>query len=243
MSKIYIIGTGPGNRQHMTEKALTAIEKSEVIIGYETYLNLIAELITNKTVFSSKMRKEKERCQQAIDLALKGKAVSLISGGDPGIYGMAGILLELIKKEQYTIDVEIIPGISAVNAAAAVLGAPLMHDFVCISLSDLLTDWQLIKKRIHCAAQGDFVIALYNPCSRKRINQIKEAQQILLKYKDKSTPVGVVKNGMRDQEESFLTSLDMFLDYPIDMSTLIIIGNSHTYIADNKMITPRGYSI
>ncbi|KGG79928.1 cobalt-precorrin-3B C(17)-methyltransferase [Caloranaerobacter azorensis H53214] len=241
--KIYVVGIGPGNMEHMSLMALKAIEKSQVVIGYKTYINLIKDLLKDKEVIDSSMKKEIERCNLTIDEAERGKIVSIVSSGDPGIYGMAGIILELINKRKSEIDVEIVPGISAANAAAASLGSPLMHDFAVISLSNLLTDWGIIKKRIECAAAGDFIISLYNPKSKRRVNQIAESRDIILKYRKPSTPVGIVKNAKRTGEKVIITDLENMLNYEIDMFTIVIVGNSNTYIENGKMITPRGYNI
>ncbi|WP_427338817.1 precorrin-3B C(17)-methyltransferase [Caloranaerobacter sp. DY30410] len=241
--KIYVVGIGPGNMEHMSLMALKAIEKSQIVIGYKTYINLIKDLLKGKEVIDSSMKKEIERCNLTIDEAEKGRIVSIVSSGDPGIYGMAGIILELINKRKSEIDVEIVPGISAANAAAASLGSPLMHDFAVISLSNLLTDWEIIKKRIECAAAGDFIISLYNPKSKRRVNQIVESRDIILKYRKPSTPVGIVKNAKRTGEKVIITDLENMLNYEIDMFTIVIVGNSNTYIENGKMITPRGYNI
>lgn len=243
MSKVYVIGIGPGEEAYMTQAAKDGIEASDTIIGYKTYINLIEPLIKDKEVIDSGMKKEIERCNLAIDLAEEGKVVSLVSSGDPGIYGMAGALLEVKGQRNSQVQVEVIPGITAVSAAAASLGAPLMHDFAIISLSDLLTDWEVIKKRIHMAGDGDFVIGLYNPKSKGRVTQIEEAREILLKYRKKETPVGIVKNAKREGEEVVITTLDKMLEHNIDMLTVVIIGNSNTYIENGKMITPRGYKL
>ncbi|QIB26435.1 precorrin-3B C(17)-methyltransferase [Caloranaerobacter azorensis] len=241
--KIYVVGIGPGNMEYMSLMALKAIEKSQVVIGYKTYINLIKDLLKDKEVIDSSMKKEIERCNLTIDEAEKGRIVSIVSSGDPGIYGMAGIILELINKRESEIDVEIVPGISAANAAAASLGSPLMHDFAVISLSNLLTDWEIIKKRIECAAAGDFIISLYNPKSKRRVNQIAESRDIILKYRKPFTPVGIVKNAKRTGEKVIITDLENMLNYEIDMFTIVIVGNSNTYIENGKMITPRGYNI
>jgi precorrin-3B C17-methyltransferase len=189
------------------------------------------------------MRKEVDRCRFALEKALEGKTVSLVSSGDAGVYGMAGIMLEVVKESQQPIEVEIIPGISAVNATASVLGAPIMHDFAVISLSDLLTPWELIEKRLKHASQGDFIIALYNPKSHGRTEQIKKARDIMLQYKSPATPVGIVKNARRNGQQVQVTNLQEMLNYEIDMLSLVIIGNSATYIDNGKMITPRGYQL
>ncbi|TCO79491.1 precorrin-3B C(17)-methyltransferase [Marinisporobacter balticus] len=241
--KIHVIGLGPGDRQHMSERARTAILDSEVVIGYKTYIALVEDLLEGKEVIDSGMRKEVERCNLTVDKALDGKRVCIISSGDAGVYGMAGIMLEVKNERNADVEIEIIPGITAANAAAASLGAPMMHDFAVISLSDLLTDWELIKKRIECAAMGDFIISLYNPKSMGRVHQIEEARDILLKYKKPSTPVGIVKNAKRKGEEVVITDLAHMLNYPIDMLTVVMIGNGKTYVKNGKMITPRGYQL
>ena len=236
--KIYVVGIGPGKKPDMTYRAYKAMENSDVIIGYKTYINLIKEYFENKELINSPMKKEVDRCQDALNIAMEGKTVSLISSGDAGVYGMAGIMLEIVDD---SIEVEIISGVTATNAAGSIVGAPIMHDYVTISLSDLLTDWELIKKRLDLAAQGDFVVSLYNPKSRGRTTQIEEARDIMLKHKSKSTVVAIAKNIGRDDEEYVLTTLEQMLNYDIDMSTIVIIGNSNTFIKNGKMITPRGY--
>ena len=186
------------------------------------------------------MMKEVDRCIEVLKLAKDGKNVALISSGDAGVYGMAGIMYEVIN-ENDNIEVEIIAGVTATNAAAAIVGAPIMHDYVTISLSNLLTDWKLIKKRLELAAQGDFIVSLYNPKSKGRTTQIAEAQQIMLKYKSKNTPVAIVRNAGRENEEYEITTLENMLNFEINMLTIVLIGNSNTYIKKGKMITPRGY--
>ncbi|SCL88591.1 precorrin-3B C(17)-methyltransferase [Sporanaerobacter sp. PP17-6a] len=241
--KIFVVGIGPGNIEHMTFEARNAIEKSDVIVGYKTYVDLIEDIIRDKEVASTGMKKEKERCEEALKYAEEGNTVSLISSGDAGVYGMAGIILEIVFKSKSSVEVEVVPGITAANAAAASLGAPIMHDYVTISLSDLLTDWSLIEKRLHCAGEGDFVVCLYNPKSKGRQKEIEKAREILLKYKKNDTLVGIVRNAKRKGESCVITTLEDMLKYDIDMFTTIIVGNSHTYMAKGKMITPRGYAI
>lgn len=240
--KIYVIGMGPGNLDHMSPVALEAIENSDRIIGYKTYIELVQSLIKDKKVEDSGMKREVERCENVIKYALEGENVALISSGDAGVYGMAGILLELVEKSKENIDVEIVPGITAANAAAACLGAPLMHDYVTISMSDLLTEWTLIEKRLHASGQGDFVVCIYNPKSKGRPNNINIAREILMQYKDGKTPVGIVRNAKRKGEEVVITDLENMLDHEINMFTMVIVGNSNTYASGGKMITPRGYN-
>jgi precorrin-3B C17-methyltransferase len=243
MSKIYVTGIGPGLYEHMTEAAKASLEAADIIIGYKTYIDIIKDLIPNKEVLSSGMRREIDRCEKALELAKEGKTICLVSSGDSGVYGMAGIMLEVVEAQKSEIEVVIVPGISAANAAASTLGAPLMHDYVVISLSDLLTDWAVIEKRLHCAGQGDFIVTLYNPKSKGRPLNIEAAQKILLEYKAPETPVGIVRNAKRKEEFYVITRLDEMNQAEIDMFSMVIIGNSKTYITkDNlKMITPRGY--
>ncbi len=241
--KIYVIGLGPGRQEYMTFLAKEAIKESDVVVGYKTYIDLVSDLLEGKEVVCSGMRKEIDRCKKSLSYAEEGKVVSLVSSGDAGIYGMAGIMLQVVKEANSDVEVEVVPGVTAANAAAASLGAPLMHDFTIISLSDLLTDWDLIKKRIHCAGQGDFVTCLYNPRSKGRRKQIEITREILLEYKNENTPVGIVKNAKREGERVVITNLKNMLDHEIDMLTVVIIGNSNTYVDGNKVITPRGYRL
>lgn len=240
-----MVGIGPGHVNDMSPRARMAIENADLIVGYDTYLDLIKDLIADKTVLGTGMMQEIERCQAAVDQAATGIKVAVISSGDPGVYGMAGLVLELAMKCAADIrpEVEIIPGISAVGAAAAILGAPLMHDFAVISLSDLLTPWKVIKKRVEMAAAGDFVIALYNPKSIKRVSQIEEVREIILKQRAGNTPVGIVHHATREKENCTISDLENFTKEYIDMFSLVIIGNSQTYVENGRMITPRGYRL
>lgn len=242
MGKIYVVGMGPGGPEDMTPRARKAIEDADMVIGYSTYLDLIKDYFPGKQLVRSGMTREVERCKLVLEKALEGNNVALVSSGDSGIYGMAGIMLEIVNKSESTVEVEVIPGITAATAAAAVLGAPLMHDFAAISLSDLMTPWELICKRIECAAQGDFVICLYNPKSKNRSDYIDTAREIILKYRDIKTPAGIVRNAGRPDQTSVVTTLEDMLNCEIDMFTVVLIGNSQTYIENGKMITPRGYS-
>lgn len=239
-----IVGIGPGGRDSMTPRAYKAIQSSQIIIGYKAYLQLIKGLLAGKAVHSSGMTQERSRARLAIDKALAGEAVCLISSGDPGIYGMAGLVLELLRGEEAKkIDVEIISGITAASACSSLLGAPLMNDFVALSLSDLLTDRQLIEKRVESVCHGDFVVVFYNPKSKRRTKPLERAWQILMRYRSPETPVGVVRHAQREGEEVTLVSLKDLLSLKrIDMGTTIIVGNSTTYVKGKYMITPRGYS-
>lgn len=240
-----MVGIGPGSLADMTGRARQAIEAADLIVGYDTYLALVEDLLPGKEIFGSGMMQEIERCQAAVDAAATGREVAVISSGDPGVYGMAGLVLELANKipQEKRPEVTVIPGISAVGAAAAILGAPLMHDFAVISLSDLLTPWDVIKKRAEMAAQGDFVIALYNPKSTKRVSQIEEVRAIVLKHRSPCTPVGIVHHATRKEESMVLSNLEDFTKEYIDMFSLVIIGNSQTKIENGKMVTPRGYHV
>lgn len=241
--KIFLVGIGPGKREHMSQKAIFAIERADVVVGYKTYLTLIKGLTEGKEIISTGMRHEVERAKMAVDEALKGKKVSIISSGDPGIYAMASVVFEYIRREKIDIDVEVIPGITAASAAAALLGSPLGHDFAVISLSDLLTPWRVIEKRLELAAKGNFVLVLYNPKSKSRKEQIGRAVEILKKYRDGTTPVGIVRNAMREEENFEISTLENMLDCEIDMLTIIIVGNSETFVYGGKMTTPRGYKL
>ena len=238
MGKLYVIGIGPGGLDHMTIMAKRAIEESEVIVGYTKYIDMIKSMIEGKEVFSTGMRGEEERCREALKLS-KEKVVALISTGDSGIYGMAGLILELMKDE----DVEIIPGLTASSAAGSVLGAPLMHDNCNISLSDLMTPYDLIKKRVKNAADGDFIISLYNPRSKGRPHYLKECVDIIREYRKKDTPIAVVRHALRDGQDVKLFTLENFDESIVDMFSIVIVGNSQSYIKNGKFITPRGYKI
>ncbi len=242
---IKVVGIGPGGMDDMTPRALKAIQEADTIAGYNTYIKLIKNLLDGKNVIGTGMMQEIDRCKMALDEALKGHSVAVVSSGDSGVYGMAGLVLELLLKlpKEERPQVQIVAGLSAVNAAASVLGAPLMHDFAVISLSDLLTPWDLIKKRAELAAQGDFVIALYNPKSHKRVHHIEEIREIMLKYKNPKTPVGIVNSASRENESFVISDLENFTKEEINMFSLVIIGNSKTFTQENYMITPRGYEV
>ena len=242
---VRVIGIGPGHEEEMTPKAARAIEDSEVIVGYSTYIAIIRDLIADKEIVGNGMRQEVDRCQKAVDLAMEGKRVAVVSSGDPGVYGMAGLVLELAEKlpKEKRPAVEIIPGLTAANTSAAALGAPLMHDYAVISLSDLMTPWDQIKKRARLAAEGDFVIALYNPKSRERADYLNQIRDIVLEYRKPSTPVGIVRKAGRPGMSTTITTLEALPEADVDMQSTVIIGNSRTYAADGHMITPRGYTL
>ena len=226
----------------MTPAAAEALAAAEVIVGYQTYLDLIPEFLTGKEVIASQMMKEVDRCRKALDMAAEGKKVALVSGGDPGIYAMAGLVFEMAREQNICVEIEVIAGIAALNACAARLGAPLMHDFAAISLSDLLTPWEKIEQRLEAAAAADFVVVIYNPKSKKRAEHIVRAREILLAHRSPQTPVGIVTAATRENERIVLTTLEKMLESEIDMQTTIIVGNSMTFAWQGFMVTPRGYA-
>lgn len=240
---IHIVGIGPGSYNHITPEAIEAIDRSGVVVGYRTYLDLIPELLHGKQVISSEMMKEVERCRLCLKLADSGKRVALISGGDPGIYAMAGLVFEIAGELGLSPEIKIIPGISALNACASLLGAPLMHDFASVSLSDLLTPWPVIEKRLNAAAAADFVIVLYNPKSKKRNAHIAAAMKIILSHRHPGTPVGVVTGATRENETVCLTTLEKMAEIPMNMQSCVIIGNASTFVWKTFMVTPRGYGL
>ncbi|MBQ7479696.1 MAG: precorrin-3B C(17)-methyltransferase [Selenomonadaceae bacterium] len=243
MGKITVIGLGPGSLEDMTPRARKAIEDARVVAGYNTYIKLIESILEGKEVIGTGMMQEIDRCRMAVETAVGGRDTVVVSSGDSGIYGMAGLVLELVLQypAEKRPEFDVIAGVSAVNAAAAVLGAPLMHDFAVISLSDLLTPWETIRKRVQMAAEGDFVLALYNPKSKKRVRNIEEVREILLRYKSPETPVGIVTSASRDAQKKVLSTLQDFTKEEITMFSLVVIGNSKTYVKEGYMITPRGY--
>lgn len=250
-----IVSLGPGGRDYLVPAALIALEQAAVIVGYKTYLDLIRDLIGDKEVLSSGMRKEIERCNAAIDQALAGRRVALVSSGDAGIYGMAGLALDLCRERGLKawacggtpptdcegLAIEIIPGVPAFNAAASRVGAPLMHDFAAVSLSDHLTPWETIERRLVAVAEADFVIAIYNPRSKSRPDFLEHAQRILLRHRSPETPVAIVHAAMRDDEWTRLATLSTIPFEEVDMQSILIVGNSCTYAWDDWMVTPRGY--
>jgi len=244
--KIYLVGFGPGSEEHMTYKAKSAIAESDVVIGYTTYIKLVKDLLDGKEVVKKGMTEEIDRCIEAYEQAKLGKVVALISSGDIGVYGMAGPTYEVLLQAGWTpsdeIQVEIVPGSTALSACASLVGAPLTHDFCSISLSDLLTPWPVIARRIDAAGHADFVVALYNPKSGRRTQQIVQAQDILLRYRRPDTPVAIVKSAYRRRQSVQLVRLDEMAECEIGMLTTVLIGNSSTFIKAGLMITPRGYA-
>ncbi len=239
--KLYIVGIGPGAVEYLTKKAEKALLESEYVVGNGTYLDQMAEVIKGAKIIRSGMGGEVERARKAVELS-REHVVSIISGGDANVYGMAGLVLEVAEKEG-DVEVEIIPGVTALSAAASLLGAPVVSDFAVISLSDLLTPTDVIERRLNSAAEADFVIAIYNPKSRNRRQNFGKAVEIIRKYRSDDTPVGIVKNATREGETVITTTLGKIMDYneTIDMSTLVLIGNSESRLWGNRIITPRGY--
>jgi precorrin-3B C17-methyltransferase len=237
-----VVGLGPGAADLMAPRVRAALETAEVVVGYRTYLDLVRDCLNPASeVLSSAMMQEIDRCRTALELAEQGRRVVLVCGGDPGIYAMAGLVFELARSMDAAMPIDVIPGIAALNSCAAILGAPLMHDFAAISLSDLMTPWELIKRRLEAAASADFVVVIYNPKSKKRTDQIVTTREIMLAHRSPSTPVGIVSGATREHETVRLTTLERMLDEEINMQTTVIIGNSQTFVWRGKMVTPRGY--
>lgn len=244
--KIFLVGLGPGSEAHMTARARQAIDAADVVIGYTTYIKLVADLLHGKQIVRKGMTEELDRCHEALAAAREGKTVALISSGDSGVYGMAGPTYEVLFQSGWQpgdgVTVEVVPGSSAINACAALVGAPLTHDFCSISLSDLLTPWPVIAGRLDAAARGDFVVALYNPKSGRRTGQILEAQRIMLLYRAPQTPVALVKSAYRRRQTIEMTTLSQMAESDIGMLTTVLIGNSNTFVKHGLMVTPRGYA-
>ena len=240
MKKVTVIGLGPGGGADLTGRARAALEGCDLIVGYTAYIELVKLDFPEKEVLSTGMRREVDRCRAAVEVALTGRDVAVVCSGDSGVYGMAGLIYE-VAQEYDPIEIEVVPGITAACGGAAVLGAPLTHDFAVISLSDLLTPWEKIEKRLSAAAQADFVICLYNPSSRNRPDYLQRACDILLRDKDPNTVCGTVRNIGREGEEGKLLTLAQLRDTQVDMFTTVFIGNSQTKVLGGKMVTPRGY--
>jgi len=240
LNKLYVIGIGPGEYEQMTLKAIHAMEKSEVIIGYTVYVDLVKEHFPGKEFLTTPMKKEVDRCVMAFEEAKKGKVVSMICSGDAGVYGMSGLMYE-VGVNYPEVELEIIPGVTAATGGAAVLGAPLIHDFCLISLSDLLTPWEKIEARLLAAAEADFVVCLYNPSSRKRSDYLQKASDLMMQYKSPETVCGIVSYIGRDGEHYEVMDLKTLRDTKVDMFTTVWVGNSQTKEINGKMVTPRGY--
>ena len=240
--KIYVVGLGPGGAEDMTLRAVKALEKCEVIAGYTTYIDLIKERFADKEFVVTGMKKEVERCRAAVDEARRGKIVAMVSSGDAGVYGMAGIMHEVAEPYD-DIKIEVIPGITAACSGAARLGAPLISDFCLISLSDLMTPWKTIAKRLELAAAADFVICLYNPGSKGRPGYLEKACRVISRHLPPQTPAGIIRNIGRDGEMVVITTLAELEKTEADMFTTVIIGNSRTKVIKGHMVTPRGYTL
>jgi len=243
--KIFVIGVGPGQRDLLTPQAVAALQKVEIVIGYSGYFGWVEDLLRGKECVPLALGQEKERAGLALEHAGRGRQVGVISSGDPGIYAMASLVLEMLATVPFDQrpEVEVIPGLSALNAAAALLGAPLGHDFAVISLSDLLTPWESIEKRLSAAAGADFVLALFNPKSQRRDWQLSRAKEIFLLYRPGNTPVGIVQNAYRPGQKVLLTSLDQLEPATVDMFSIVIVGNSTSRFVGDYLLTPRGYEI
>jgi precorrin-3B C17-methyltransferase len=246
--KLYVVGVGPGHHDHMTYRAKQVIDESQVIVGYDTYVGLVEDLIQGKEVYRYAMTQEVDRANQAIEFAENGKTVSLVSSGDPGIYGMIGLIYEILAERGWNretgIYVECVPGVSSLNSCAALVGSPLMTDFAVVSMSDLLVPWDMILKRVEAAALGDYVTVIYNPASKKRVHQLRDARDIFLKYRKPDTPVAIIKGAYRESQQVQITTLEKMLDFPdmLGMITTVIVGNSSTFNYNGLMINPRGYT-
>ena len=240
MNKLYAVGLGPGGADGMTVRAKNVLEACDVIVGYTVYIDLVRDAFPDKTYLSTPMRKEVDRVRLALETAAQGRTVAMVCSGDAGVYGMSGLCVELLP-EYPGVELITVPGVSAVLSGAAILGAPLMHDFAVISLSDLLTPWEKIEKRLLAAAEADFVICLYNPSSKKRHDYLSRACDLVLRFASPETVCGIARNIGRDGEEARVLTLAELRDTEVDMFSTVFIGNSQTKIVNGKMVTPRGY--
>ncbi|WP_343066734.1 precorrin-3B C(17)-methyltransferase [Dissulfurirhabdus thermomarina] len=243
-ARLDVVGIGPGDPAWLPPAAAECLRAAEVVVGYKTYVDLLAPVLRpGQEVHATGMRQEVDRCRFAVDQALSGRRVALVCSGDPGIYALAGLVFEVLRTrpEGAGLPVRVVPGISALNACAALLGAPLVHDFAVVSLSDLLTPWEVIRRRVEAAAAADFVLVLYNPRSRRRVRQLGEAVEILLRHRPEATPAGVVRRAARGGEEVRVLTLGELAGADVDMQTTVIVGNSRTFTWNGRMVTPRGY--
>ena len=242
MSTLYVTGIGPGSDAFLTNEARTVIEQADVICGYTLYVDLLRSRYPDKEFITTPMRQEIERCRMAMEAASSGRTVAMVCSGDAGIYGMAGPILEMSSRCS-DVDIQIVPGITAAVSGAAVLGAPLMNDFCVISLSDLLTPWPVIEKRLRAAAAGDFCVCIYNPMSKKRPNHLAKACAILMETKPVDTVCGWVRNIGREGQESEILTLGELADAQLDMFTTVFVGCSETRVLNGRMVTERGYEV
>ena len=238
--RLTCVGLGPGGADGMTGAARSALDEAEVIVGYSTYIDLVRPEYGDKELVATPMRSEVERCRQALALAAEGRRVAVVCSGDPGVYGMAGLLLELAE-EAPGVEVEVVAGVTAANGGAAVLGAPLMHDWCSISLSDLMTPWETIERRLEAAAQADFCICLYNPASRTRRDHLRRACDVLLRHRSPETVCGLVRNIGREGQQARVLTLGELRETSVDMLTCVYVGNPQTRLIGGRMVTPRGY--
>ena len=238
--KIYVVGIGAGSADGMTFEARNVLEKADVIVGYTVYAELVKKLFPEKEYFVSAMKQEAERCRKAVEMAADGRNVAVVCSGDAGVYGMASLVYE-IAADYENVEVSVVAGVSAMLSGGALVGAPLGHDFAVISLSDLLTPWEKIEKRLECASAADFAICLYNPSSKKRHDYLQKACDLMMKYKSPDTICGTVSNIARDGEEAHVMTLKELRDTQVDMFTTVFIGNKSTVRMGEKMVTPRGY--
>ena len=242
MSKLYVVGIGPGGYEQMTVKAVKVLEECDISVGYTVYVDLVAEHFAGKEMLTTPMRQEEKRCSMAFDEVMKGRNTAMICSGDAGVYGMSGLIYE-ISRDYPGIEIEIVSGVTAALSGGAVLGAPLMHDFAVISLSDLMTPWTLIEKRLAAAASADMAICLYNPSSKKRRDYLNKACRIVMQSALPETVCGIVKQIGREGESCQVMTLQELSNYEADMFTTVFIGNSTTKVINGKMVTPRGYKL
>jgi precorrin-3B C17-methyltransferase len=246
MGILSVVGIGPGAEEHATGAALRAIAEAEVVVGYSTYIKLVRHLLEGKEIIKTGMTEEIGRARAAVERARDGAKVAIISSGDAGVYGMAGLVFQVLEEMGWrrgaSPELRIVPGATALNTCASLVGAPLGHDFCAISLSDLLTPWPSITRRIEAAAAADFVIGLYNPASGRRTRQIVEAQALIRRHRAGDTPVALVKSGYRATQSVVLSDLDHFLEYEIGMLTTVLVGSTNTFVFEGYMVTPRGYT-
>lgn len=240
--KLYIVGIGPGGREGMTREAAQALQESDCIVGYHVYTQLVQEGYPDKEYYTTPMTKEVDRCRQALAFAAEGRTISLVCSGDAGVYGMSGLVYQL-QEEYPDVEIQVVAGVTAALAGAAVLGAPLIHDFALISLSDLLTPWEKIERRLLLAAEADFVIVLYNPSSKKRHDYLQKACDLILQHQSPDTVCGLVEQIGREGERSQVLTLEQLRNTQVNMFTTVFIGNSQTREMNGKMITPRGYEL
>lgn len=240
MGKIYVVGIGPGGPGDTTPRVEAALAASDVLVGYTTYIQLVRERYPEKEIVATPMTTEVERCRACRELALGGKTVSMVCSGDAGVYGMAG-LVHQVCRDFPELEIQVLPGVTAATAGAALLGAPLVHDFAAVSLSDALTPWETIARRLELAAEGDFVLCLYNPASRRRPDTLRQAAALLLRHRSPDTPCGLARRVGRPGEEAKICTLRELGEQQADMFTTVFVGSSQTRVVNGRLVTPRGY--